>query len=186
MSVSVVWYSRACVRHAAHNRYAITAQVEGATLFPVPSFNEYHKVRGREDGGWGKLAILCSQACGAFCPRLGVARSLRAAVPPVRCGALVEICLYVLCFQAALAAGMAVRGELQSRHHAVPLTYYPRAHAQDYQELVRMIHTPLVKTYAYRRLELAAARFQLHQQLNADKEMAESKAVPHRDFYNVR
>jgi len=57
--------------------------------------------------------------------------------------------------------------------------------SQDYNELLRIIHTPLVKTYTYRRLELSEARFQLHRQLNADLEMAESKAVPHRDFYNV-
>ena len=37
------------------------------------------------------------------------------------------------------------------------------------QELTRIIHTPFVKTFTFRRMDLLAARFQLHKQLNADK-----------------
>ena len=58
--------------------------------------------------------------------------------------------------------------------------------AQDYEELLKIIHSPPVKTFAFRRLELLAARFGLHVQLNAERESHEQKVVPHRDFYNVR
>lgn len=58
--------------------------------------------------------------------------------------------------------------------------------AEDFASLLKIVHGPAVKTFAYRRLELLAARFSLHQQLNAERESAEQKAVPHRDFYNVR
>lgn len=37
------------------------------------------------------------------------------------------------------------------------------------QDLCRIIHSPFVKTFAFRRLELLQARFQLHKQLNAEK-----------------
>ena len=43
-----------------------------------------------------------------------------------------------------------------------------------------------MKSFAFRRLELLESRFQLHVKLNADREVAESKANPHRDFYNCR
>ena len=54
------------------------------------------------------------------------------------------------------------------------------------QELVRIAHAPFVKTFTFRRLGLLEARFGLHVQLNAERELAESKTNPHRDFYNVR
>jgi AMP deaminase len=57
---------------------------------------------------------------------------------------------------------------------------------EDYAELCRIIHTPAVKTFAFRRLELLGARFALHTQLNTERESQEQKAVPHRDVYNVR
>ena len=40
------------------------------------------------------------------------------------------------------------------------------------QELVRITHTPFVKSFAFRRLELLESRFQLHVKLNADREVA--------------
>jgi hypothetical protein len=66
-----------------------------------------------------------------------------------------------------------------------PVPSFPEYHS-DYFELCRIVHSPFVKSFAYRRLELLEARFQLHKQLNSDRELMESKAVPHRDFYNVR
>ena len=41
-------------------------------------------------------------------------------------------------------------------------------------------------TYAYTRLELLSARFNLHVLLNGTRELDAQKSVPHRDFYNVR
>jgi len=61
-----------------------------------------------------------------------------------------------------------------------------REFSEDYAELLRIIHSPAVRTLSFRRLELLAARFRLHSQLNAERESQEQKAVPHRDFYNVR
>jgi AMP deaminase len=56
----------------------------------------------------------------------------------------------------------------------------------DYAELLRIVHAPAVRSLAFARLELLAARFRLHKQLNAARETLEAKTVPHRDFYNVR
>lgn len=43
-----------------------------------------------------------------------------------------------------------------------------------------------IKTFAFRRLAYLEGKFQLHSLLNEYQEMADSKKVPHRDFYNVR
>ncbi|QKX53932.1 uncharacterized protein TRUGW13939_01012 [Talaromyces rugulosus] len=43
-----------------------------------------------------------------------------------------------------------------------------------------------VKSFAFRRLSYLEGKFQLHSLLNEYQELADSKKVPHRDFYNVR
>ncbi|KAH8701135.1 AMP deaminase [Talaromyces proteolyticus] len=43
-----------------------------------------------------------------------------------------------------------------------------------------------VKSFAFRRLSYLEGKFQLHTLLNEYQELADSKKVPHRDFYNVR
>lgn len=57
---------------------------------------------------------------------------------------------------------------------------------KDYFWLTRIVSLGLVKSLSYKRLQLLQARFSLHTLLNADRELKEQKAVPHRDFYNVR
>eukprot|EP01138_Halocafeteria_seosinensis_P016443 gb/GECG01016774.1/.p1 GENE.gb/GECG01016774.1/~~gb/GECG01016774.1/.p1 ORF type:complete len:1139 (+),score=161.45 gb/GECG01016774.1/:1-3417(+) len=57
---------------------------------------------------------------------------------------------------------------------------------KDYMEVVRTVHLAPVKSFAWKRLKLLESRFKLHCLLNGELESAESKAVPHRDFYNVR
>ncbi|PGH13149.1 AMP deaminase [Helicocarpus griseus UAMH5409] len=42
------------------------------------------------------------------------------------------------------------------------------------------------KSFAFKRLTYLEGKFQLHALLNEYQEMADSKKVPHRDFYNVR
>ena len=42
------------------------------------------------------------------------------------------------------------------------------------------------KSFCYRRLSYLSSKFQLHVLLNELRELAAQKAVPHRDFYNVR
>jgi hypothetical protein len=46
------------------------------------------------------------------------------------------------------------------------------------QELVSIVHTPFVKTFAFRRLELLGARFQLHVELNSDKVLQTDLGFP--------
>ncbi|KAF3482063.1 AMP deaminase 2 [Arthroderma uncinatum] len=43
-----------------------------------------------------------------------------------------------------------------------------------------------VKSFAFKRLSYLEGKFQLHALLNEYQEIADSKKVPHRDFYNVR
>lgn len=71
------------------------------------------------------------------------------------------------------------------KHNIFPVPTWTEF-SKDYEELLKIIHSPPVKTFAFRRLELLAARFGLHVQLNAERESHEQKVVPHRDFYNVR
>jgi hypothetical protein len=42
------------------------------------------------------------------------------------------------------------------------------------------------KSFCYRRLSYLSSKFQLHVLLNELCELASQKAVPHRDFYNIR
>lgn len=42
------------------------------------------------------------------------------------------------------------------------------------------------KSFCYRRLSYLYSKFQLHVLLNELRELASQKAVPHRDFYNIR
>jgi len=56
----------------------------------------------------------------------------------------------------------------------------------DYEALLAIINSPPVRSFAYRRLQLLGMRFDMHRILNRDREAAEQKAVPHRDFFNTR
>lgn len=56
----------------------------------------------------------------------------------------------------------------------------------DLFEIKRIINYGPVKTLAFKRLQLLEARFNLHTLLNSERELVAQKAVPHRDFYNVR
>nr|UIX35720.1 AMPD [Schizochytrium sp.] len=52
--------------------------------------------------------------------------------------------------------------------------------------LVGTVHDAACKSLCYQRLELLESLFSLHRLLNAERENEVQKAVPHRDFYNVR
>jgi AMP deaminase len=58
--------------------------------------------------------------------------------------------------------------------------------ARAYEEVLGIVNSPAVRSFAYRRLQLLGMRFEAHRLLNRDREAAEQKAVPHRDFFNVR
>ncbi|XP_014246157.1 AMP deaminase 2 [Cimex lectularius] len=56
----------------------------------------------------------------------------------------------------------------------------------DMNKLCVMIADGPLKSFCYRRLSYLSSKFQLHVLLNELRELASQKAVPHRDFYNIR
>ncbi|PSN34054.1 AMP deaminase 2 [Blattella germanica] len=56
----------------------------------------------------------------------------------------------------------------------------------DMNRLCAMIADGPLKSFCYRRLCYLSSKFQLHVLLNELRELANQKAVPHRDFYNIR
>ncbi|XP_054257177.1 AMP deaminase 2 isoform X2 [Macrosteles quadrilineatus] len=65
---------------------------------------------------------------------------------------------------------------------------YPRLDmfVQDMNRLCTMIADGPMKSFCYRRLSYLSSKYQLHVLLNELRELASQKAVPHRDFYNIR
>ncbi|KAI8903569.1 hypothetical protein EDD86DRAFT_195754 [Gorgonomyces haynaldii] len=57
---------------------------------------------------------------------------------------------------------------------------------QDQEYINSMLADGPTKSFAYRRLRYLEAKFEMYVLLNEYQEMAESKRVSHRDFYNVR
>lgn len=49
-----------------------------------------------------------------------------------------------------------------------------------------MIADGPLKSFCFRRLSYLYSKYQLHVLLNELRELASQKAVPHRDFYNIR
>ncbi|XP_030745931.1 AMP deaminase 2 isoform X3 [Sitophilus oryzae] len=56
----------------------------------------------------------------------------------------------------------------------------------DFYNMCNMIADGPLKSFCYRRLSYLSSKFQLHVLLNELRELASQKAVPHRDFYNIR
>ncbi|XP_017786581.1 PREDICTED: AMP deaminase 2 isoform X3 [Nicrophorus vespilloides] len=56
----------------------------------------------------------------------------------------------------------------------------------DMNNMCNMIADGPLKSFCYRRLSYLSSKFQLHVLLNELRELASQKAVPHRDFYNIR
>lgn len=54
------------------------------------------------------------------------------------------------------------------------------------QTMCAMIADGPLKSFCYRRLSYLYSKYQLHVLLNELRELASQKAVPHRDFYNIR
>ncbi|KAH6578097.1 hypothetical protein BASA50_005140 [Batrachochytrium salamandrivorans] len=57
---------------------------------------------------------------------------------------------------------------------------------QDLDYIQNIISDGPTKSFAFRRLRYLESKFQMYVLLNEYQEMADSKRVPHRDFYNVR
>jgi len=66
--------------------------------------------------------------------------------------------------------------------------YYPNLsrYIRDLNLMCALIANGPVKSFCYRRLQYLLSKYQLHVLLNEMKELAAQKAVPHRDFYNIR
>uniref|UniRef100_A0A0A9WA91 AMP deaminase n=2 Tax=Lygus hesperus TaxID=30085 RepID=A0A0A9WA91_LYGHE len=56
----------------------------------------------------------------------------------------------------------------------------------DMNKLCNMIADGPLKSFCYKRLSYLLSKYQLHVLLNELRELASQKAVPHRDFYNIR
>ncbi|XP_071547699.1 AMP deaminase 2-like [Panulirus ornatus] len=75
---------------------------------------------------------------------------------------------------------------LQQNEH-LPYSYPNLSrYIQDMNLLCALIANGPVKSFCYRRLQYLTSKFQLHVLLNEMRELAAQKAVPHRDFYNIR
>lgn len=53
-------------------------------------------------------------------------------------------------------------------------------------QIKKAVYSGPVTSFSYKRLEVLAAKFNLHVLLNETRELEEQKRVPHRDFYNCR
>ncbi|KAK5648846.1 hypothetical protein RI129_003738 [Pyrocoelia pectoralis] len=65
---------------------------------------------------------------------------------------------------------------------------YPDLHTYvaDMNNMCNMIADGPLKSFCYRRLSYLSSKYQLHVLLNELRELASQKAIPHRDFYNIR
>ncbi|KAG2176979.1 hypothetical protein INT43_007633 [Umbelopsis isabellina] len=62
----------------------------------------------------------------------------------------------------------------------------PREYYSDLDNVLGVISDGPIKSFAFRRLRYLESKWNLYVLLNEYQELAESKRVPHRDFYNVR
>ncbi|KAF7506951.1 putative zinc finger protein [Endocarpon pusillum] len=76
----------------------------------------------------------------------------------------------------------------QASEGATPIVHVPTL--RDFYMDLEIIHDISsdgpAKSFAYRRLQYLEGRYNLYSLLNEYEEVAETKKVPHRDFYNVR
>ena len=76
----------------------------------------------------------------------------------------------------------------KSAEHGHPMVHIPdiREYYMDLDALLSISSDGPSKSFAYRRLQYLEGKFNLYVLLNEYQEIADTKAVPHRDFYNVR
>ncbi|KAJ3084731.1 AMP deaminase [Rhizoclosmatium globosum] len=74
------------------------------------------------------------------------------------------------------------------KHDRNPAYQVPsvKEYYQDQDFILNCISDGPMKSFAFRRLRYLESKFQMYVLLNEYQEMADSKRVPHRDFYNVR
>jgi AMP deaminase len=78
--------------------------------------------------------------------------------------------------------------ESSSTHDMIPVVQVPtlRDFYMDLEKIHDISSDGPAKSFAYRRLQYLEGRYNLYTLLNEYEEVAETKKVPHRDFYNVR
>lgn len=76
----------------------------------------------------------------------------------------------------------------QASKHATPIVNIPtiREFYMDLEAILDVSSDGPSKSFAFRRLQYLEGKFNLYVLLNEYQETADSKKVPHRDFYNVR
>lgn len=76
----------------------------------------------------------------------------------------------------------------QSAELGEPIVHIPdiREYYMDLDNILSIGSDGPSKSFAYRRLQYLEGKFNLYVLLNEYQEIADTKAVPHRDFYNVR
>ncbi|CAK3997944.1 AMP deaminase [Lecanosticta acicola] len=76
----------------------------------------------------------------------------------------------------------------QSAELGEPIVHIPdiREYYMDLDSILSIGSDGPSKSFAYRRLQYLEGKFNLYVLLNEYQEIADTKAVPHRDFYNVR
>src|SRR5690554_3907023 len=62
----------------------------------------------------------------------------------------------------------------------------PKEYFQDLDFVLSVISNGPEKSFAFRRLKYLESKWNMYILLNEYEELAETKRVPHRDFYNVR
>nr|CAG8586748.1 11812_t:CDS:10 [Entrophospora candida] len=77
------------------------------------------------------------------------------------------------------------KSEEDLKNHKIK-NYKDKKYFMDLDFILNVISDGPTKTYAYRRLRYLESKWNMYTLLKEYQEMAESKKVPHRDFYNVR
>lgn len=73
----------------------------------------------------------------------------------------------------------------QKQDHADPIPTVQQYY-EDFEAICQLCSDGPTKTWAFRRLRLLSAHFQMHILQNEQAERQEQRKAPHRDFYNVR
>ncbi|XP_053613418.1 AMP deaminase 2-like isoform X4 [Plodia interpunctella] len=94
---------------------------------------------------------------------------------------------YVSCWKNGVVHLFRCQEDADKDERALPFDYVPfKQYVEDMDRLGDMIADGPLKSFCFRRLSYLSSKFKMHVLLNEIHEQALQKAVPHRDFYNVR
>jgi AMP deaminase len=163
----------------------------GWSLYPPPPEPAWHENKERID--------LNTNHQGEADPKTPTAASAKQKKPPRKMGQDIgEDFDFDECFPLPEASEMTYRldagGVYQvyetttSAELGEPILHIPdiREYYMDLDSILAISSDGPSKSFAYRRLQYLEGKFNLYVLLNEYQEVADTKAVPHRDFYNVR